>query len=129
MAKERKYGFNGELPAKTPSGQALIVLNGLREEPTAMRTGKEWTETIGPRLATRQDPYRVVLYYILILKNKGVVRTEEFDIDAVTKDAATSTRHAVTVRSAASVIAGDEIIEPTTVNDDIEVGEEEVASV
>ena len=109
MAKERKYGWNGELPAKTPSGQALIVLNGLREEPEAMKTGKEWAEQIGPRLATRQDPYRVVLYYILIFKNLGIIRTEEFDINAVTKK--DDVKHAITVKSAASVVTGDEIME------------------
>lgn len=110
MAKERLYGWNGELPEKPVSGQALIVLNGLRSEPDSLKTGKVWAESIGPQLATRQDPYRVVLYYILILKNKGCVRTNEYDINAVTKDA--DGRHAVTVRTAAVVDERERIEEP-----------------
>lgn len=110
MAKERRYGWNGELPAKQVSGQALIVLNGLRAEPDTLKTGKQWTETIGGELRTRQDPYRVVLYYILILKSKGCVRTEEFDIDAVTKNA--DVKHAVTVRTASTVDERHVVEEP-----------------
>jgi len=113
MARERKYGWNGELPAKEVSGQALIVLNGLRAAPDALRTGKEWTETIGGELKTKQDPYRVVLYYILILKSKGCIRTAEHDIEAVTKNG--DIKHEVTVRTTATVedrgMAVDEEVE------------------
>ncbi len=101
MARERKYGWNGELPEKQVSGQCLIVLNGIRAEPDVLRTGKQWTEVIGGNLATRQDPYRVVLYYLLILKSKGCVRTAEFDIDAVTKNE--DVKHGITVKTASAV--------------------------
>lgn len=101
MAKERLYGWNGELPAKPVSGQALIVLNGLRNDPDSLRGGHDWADIIGPNLATRQDPYRVVLYYILILKSKGCVRTNEFDINAVTKNG--DVKHGITVKTNAMV--------------------------
>ena len=110
MAKERKYGWNGELPEKPVSGQALIVLNGLREDPESLRTGHEWAEKIGGNLATRQDPYRVVLYYILILKNKGCIRTNEYDINAVTK--IETGKHAITVKTQATVDERHVIEEP-----------------
>lgn len=101
MARERLYGWNGELPAKSVSGQKQIVLQGMKNDPKAMRTGKQWATIIGPELKTRQDAYRVVLYYILILKNEGCVGTREFDIDATTK---TETgKHAIVVKSAAHV--------------------------
>ena len=101
MAKERLYGWNGELPAKEVSGQKAIVLRGLRNEPGVLRTGKVWTETIGPELKTKQDAYRVVLYYILILKNEGCVRTNEYDITATTKTEAG--KHGITVKTQATV--------------------------
>lgn len=101
MAKERMYGWNGEEPAKTAAGQKAIVLRGMKERSEELHTGHEWAELIGPELRTRQDPYRVVLYYILILKNEGVVRTNEFDINAVTRK--DDVKHGITVRTAATV--------------------------
>lgn len=115
MAKERLYGWNGELPAKAAGGQKAIVLAGLRAEPDTLRTGKEWAEIIGPELKTRQDPYRVVLYYILILKGDGCIRTNEFDIHAVTRNA--DVKHGIVVRTAATVEDRgtiEEPVEPTT---------------
>lgn len=102
MARERKYGWNGELPAKELSGQALIVLNALRAEPEQLRTGHEWTAIIASDLKTKQDPYRVVLYYLMVLKSKGCIRTNEFDIDAVTVNE--STKHGITVKTESGVI-------------------------
>ena len=102
MAKSRLYGWNGEYPEKSLSGQALIVFNGMRAEPEAMKTGHEWTATIGPNLATRQDPYRVVLYYILILKNRAVIRTNEHEINGVTSNG--EVKHEVTVKTAATEV-------------------------
>ena len=109
MAKERKYGWNGEMPEKAVSGQAKIVLDGLREFKDDLLTGHEWTEKIGSRLATKQDRYRVVLYYIIILKNKGCIRTNEFDINAVTK--VEDGKHAITVRTNAMVDEREKIVE------------------
>lgn len=100
MAKERLYGWNGEYPDKPLSGQALIVFNVLKGAKDEMWTGHDWTDIVGTELRTTQDPYRVVLYYILILKNKGCIRTVERDINATTKvvtDTETR-RHGVTVR-------------------------------
>jgi len=101
MSKERMYGWNGELPVKELGGQQAIVFRGLRAEPNVLKTGHEWTESIGPELKTKQDPYRVVLYYILILKSKGLIRTNEFDINAVTRNE--SVRHGIVVKTQAAV--------------------------
>jgi hypothetical protein len=119
MSKERLYGWNGENPVKELGGQALIVFRGLKSEPTALKTGHEWTETIGPELKTRQDPYRVVLYYILILKSKGLIRTNEFDINAVTKNA--EVKHGITVKTQATVDERHVIAEPVVQEQPAEV--------
>lgn len=95
MARARLYGWNGERPAKPVTGQAQIVLFGLSAQPEALYTGKEWAEIIGPDLRTRQDPYRVVLYYILRLKAAGCIRTRELDITAETRKE--DVKHGITV--------------------------------
>lgn len=102
MARERKYGWNGELPAKEVGGQCKIVLDGLRAFEGEMRTGHEWTELVGGDLRTKQDPYRVVLYYILILKSKGCIATEEFDINATTKK--DGEKHGITTSTAPRLV-------------------------
>jgi hypothetical protein len=74
------------------------------------KTGKEWAKLAEGKFATRQDPYRVVLYYIIIFKGQGLIVTDEFDIDAVTKK--DGMKHAVTVVTRGAVNEGDVIIEP-----------------
>lgn len=111
MAKERLYGWNGEYPDKVLGGQAKIVFDVLKGSPDEMWTGKEWTEIVGGELRTTQDPYRVVLYYILILKGKGCIRTVERDINAVTREPETRTRHAVTVKQKPLTEYGDSLPE------------------
>ncbi len=116
MSKERMYGWNGEMPAKEVGGQCKIVLDGLRAEPEVLRGGHAWAEIIGKNLRTKQDPYRVVLYYILILKSKGVIRTNEFDIVGTTKTEETG-KHQIVVKTRSGVdeIAKiEEPVEPTT---------------
>lgn len=110
MAKERKYGWNGEFPAKEQSGQARIVFNVIKGAKDEMHTGHEWTEIVGNELSTRQDPYRVVLYYILILKGMGCIRTNEYDINAVTRK--DDIKHGITVRTAATVEERHSVIDP-----------------
>lgn len=111
MAKARLYGWNGELPDKELGGQGKIVFDVLRHAPDEMWTAKEWTDIVGSELRTTQDPYRVVLYYILILKNKGCVRTVEREIDATTREKETRTRHRVTVGQTPHVKAGDVLLD------------------
>lgn len=92
MSRERLYGLSGVKLKKPLSGQALLVFQGMNERVDgkdsahAFKTPKEWTVKIGPKLVTRQDTYRVVLYYILIFKNRGLVavREQEPVIDEVT---------------------------------------------
>jgi hypothetical protein len=112
MARERKYGWNGELPAKAAGGQKAIVLTGLQAHAGELHTGHEWAEIIGPELKTKQDPYRVVLYYILILKADGCIATEEFDINAVTRTE--EGRRNVIVKSATTKDVGEPLVEPDT---------------
>jgi hypothetical protein len=111
MSKERLYGWNGELPVKSMSGQAAIIFRGLQAEPEAMFTGHEWADKLGPSLATRQDPYRVVLYYIVIFKGQGLIRTNEFDINRVTRTSE-NLKHAITVRTQATVDERYSIVDP-----------------
>jgi hypothetical protein len=108
VAISRKYGWNGEVPAKNLVGQAQVVMFGMSDR--TMRTAKEWTEIIGPNLKTRQDPYRVVLYYILGLKKLGVIATQEFDINAVTVH--DNVKHGITVKSDSAVVEREVIPEP-----------------
>ena len=108
MARSRQYAWNGEVPAKSLVGQAQVVMFGLSSAKDAdgnplFLTAKAWTGVIGPQLKTRQDPYRVVLYYIIGLKKLGVIATREFDIDAITKTPDTDTKHAVTVHTESAV--------------------------
>lgn len=109
MAKERMYGWNGEMPEKPVSGQCQIVLTGLRANAGELKTGHAWAELLGGELRTKQDPYRVVLYYIIILKSKGCIRTNEFEIAAVTKNE--DTKHGITVRTQATVEEREIIVE------------------
>jgi hypothetical protein len=110
MARERLYGWNGEMPAKEVGGQCAIVLRGMKNDSESLRTGHDWAERIGGELKTKQDPYRVVLYYILILKNKGCVRTNEYDINSTTKNG--EIKHAITVKTQATVDEREVIVEP-----------------
>lgn len=128
MAKARLYGWNGERPAKAVSGQKQIVLFGLSKDKDAMRTGKEWAEIIGPDIATRQDPYRVVLYYILGLKNEGCIRTAERDIEAITVNA--DVKHGVVVKTDSAVEVSEIVPVPETEDeepdeDDVDVESED----
>lgn len=107
MAKERLYGWNGEMPEKAAGGQKAIVLRGMKAHAGEFKTGKAWTELIGGELATKQDPYRVVLYYVLILKGEGCVATNEQDIEAVTRNA--DVKHGVLVKTNATVHVGETI--------------------
>lgn len=92
---ERLYGLTGKIPAKQLAGQAALVFaamggdTGLAPE---FKTAKEWTtlvEKIGSEdptreLKTRQDPYRVVLYYILIFKKRELVVSRDQIIETPT---------------------------------------------
>jgi hypothetical protein len=61
-------------PLKPLSGQAKVVWESLTDTPTL---AKDVDAVAGPRLRTRQDTYRVTLYYILVLKSRGLVQATE----------------------------------------------------
>lgn len=81
MSREKLYGLTGIAPKKPLSGQALLVFNTMntRDPETdelVFDTPKSWTSKV-KGLVTRQDEYRVVLYYILIFKNRGLVAARD----------------------------------------------------
>lgn len=112
MSKERLYGWSGEMPVKELGGQAAIVFRGLQARPEELMTGHDWADIIGPSLRTRQDAYRVVLYYIIIFKGKGLIRTNEYDINATTRKDAV--KHGITVRTNATIDERYSVVEPVT---------------
>lgn len=57
-------------------GQARIVFDDMRDNPTA-RLATDITKSCGSKIQTRQDVFRVVLYYILVFKSKGLVKATE----------------------------------------------------
>jgi hypothetical protein len=120
------YGWNGERPAKPVSGQKALVLRGLAQHRGEVKSGHEWATIIGPGLATRQDPYRVVLYYILLLKKDGCVRTVEQDIEAVTVNE--DVKHAIVVRTDSNDIEVRNVFETTVPENEEEDEDEEEES-
>lgn len=124
MSKERLYGWNGEMPDKPVSGQKQIVLAGMRARKGEMMTGKAWTDVIGKEIATKQDPYRVVLYYILILKGQGCVATQEQDILAVTRNG--DVKHGILVKTDASVTERHVVVDEPVSDAEVDADQVEV---
>lgn len=90
MAKARLYSLNMEVvknaTGKTKSyvanlkGQAKIVFDEMRENQKP-RLAVEIEKACGHKIQTRQDVFRVVLYYILVFKSKGIISTFEPDVE------------------------------------------------
>ena len=90
MAKARLYALNTDAvknaAGKTKSyvaqmtGQAKIVFNDLLENKNP-RLAVEIEKSCGHKITTRQDVFRVVLYYILVFKSKGLISTFEPDVE------------------------------------------------
>ena len=84
MAKARLYSLNTEVIAAGKAkkyvaelkGQAKIVYDDLRSVPEP-RLAVDVEKSCGHRIVTRQDPFRVVLYYILVFKSKGIITVTE----------------------------------------------------
>lgn len=83
---KRTYGLTGQAPEKPLSGQAKVIFDGM----TAMSKdgvhefldAKAWTELLKGTFKTRQDEYRVVLYYLLTFKKRGLVASREVEAPA-----------------------------------------------
>jgi hypothetical protein len=77
----RTYGLTGKQAEKPLSGQAKAIFDGMTETSKDGKPefldGKAWTELLKDRFKTRQDAYRVVLYYLLIFKKRGLVAVQE----------------------------------------------------
>ena len=80
----RTYALTNKAPEKPLSGQALAIYDGMKKasedagEYVAL-DGKAWTEKLKDSFKTRQDAYRVVLYYLLIFKKRGLVEVREVE--------------------------------------------------
>lgn len=94
----RVYGLTEKAPEKPLSGQAKAIYDGMKAL-GGFHSGKEWTEVLKSEFKTRQDPYRVVLYYLLILKDRGLVAAQE-----VTSDTPAPAEHANTADALAEVL-------------------------
>lgn len=78
----RKYALTGKAPKATPKGQAKVVFDNMTGQPELATTITDRVVK-GGELKTRQDPYRVTLYYILVFKKAGVVRAVEQETEVV----------------------------------------------
>lgn len=90
MAKARLYALDTDRISKlegraknyvaTLKGQAKIVFDDMAENATP-RLAVDIEKSCGSKIVTRQDVFRVVLYYILVFKGKGLVRAYEPDVE------------------------------------------------
>jgi hypothetical protein len=83
MATQRKFTFNA---AKLPEGhvfrgQAKVIVNHLSANPG--QTVKEMTAAIGSFEGSRQDPERVVGFYMTVWKKKGWVKAVDAEVAEV----------------------------------------------
>ena len=60
-------------PKNELRGQAAVILNHLSENKDKSFTIESLTEATKSNIVTRQDPERVVAYYLSIFKKKGLV--------------------------------------------------------
>lgn len=113
MASMRRFTMNfGRLPeGHVFRGQAKVIVDYLRENPG--QTVGEMTKGIGVFEGSRQDPERVIGFYMTVWKKKGWVRvTEAPPVDLET---------AVNTAPAAGVPSR----EPQTEDEDIDLDEDE----
>lgn len=75
--KARLYAKTGIAPKNTFKGQAARVWEELRDEPELATAVNERIEKSDNPFKTRQDSYRVTLYYILVFKKQGLVAAHE----------------------------------------------------
>lgn len=82
MAKARLYVYNGRELKGEVKGQAAVVLDVLKRQNGEPKLASDIAEQVSKEgtLKTRQDVLRVVLYYIIIFKGKGVVNAVDQDI-------------------------------------------------
>jgi len=79
MARARAYVL-GNIPADQKfRGQAELILNALKAGTEPMTT-KAIADVIVSKLTTRQDPERVVAFYMSVWKKKGWVKVSEVDV-------------------------------------------------
>jgi hypothetical protein len=79
MAKARLYSLVPGAAPKTPlKGQSAVVFDVLSEQTEPM-LASDLTEKVleTGRLKTRQDALRVVLYYLIVFKGRGLVAASE----------------------------------------------------
>jgi hypothetical protein len=82
MAKARMYAFNGVEPKGEFKGQAAVVLDVLKRQNGEMKLASDIAAQVAEegKLKTRQDILRVVLYYIIVFKGKGMIATQDQEV-------------------------------------------------
>ena len=65
--------------AKEIRGQAAVILKHLDSNPETSFTIESLTNAVKANIVTRQDPERVVAYYLSIFKKRGLVKAERPD--------------------------------------------------
>jgi len=73
----RLYSRTSKTPKNPLRGQAERVYRDLSATPELATVVSERIAKSADPLKTRQDPYRVTLYYILVFKNQGLVQAHE----------------------------------------------------
>lgn len=93
VAKQRLFSV-GKVPEGTKFGtQASLIMDSLRQ--TSPQSLKALTDSVKGRLQTRQDPERVVAFYMSTLKKKGIVTVTEIEDPASEGKASTKSKKQV----------------------------------
>jgi hypothetical protein len=90
MARERAFSI-GKIPEdKKFGGQAALILDSLRKNHP--QTVKSVAGDIKAKLQTRQDPERVVAFYMSTWKKKGIVTATEVEVPDTEGKASTASK-------------------------------------
>lgn len=76
MAENKTVFIRSEKEASALKGQAAVVLGALESMTDQKGTIEAVTKVATGNLTTRQDPERVVAYYLCIFKKQGIVTAE-----------------------------------------------------
>jgi hypothetical protein len=97
MANARLYALNRKATFETTDGktkkyisnlkgQAKVIFDDLKNNP-APRLAKEVLKSCEGKFETTQDPFRVVLYYILVFKSRGFISVFDPDVENESENA------------------------------------------
>lgn len=87
----RLYAKTGKAPKTALRGQAARVFAEMSATPELATVINERIVKSATPFVTRQDPYRVTLYYILVFKSAGLVAAHENIVAEVVDEAVSET--------------------------------------